>query len=493
MRAARSQSYTSYLKSVAFVALATISSEVLYRYFDVTHLSMLFSAAILSAALLYGQAQAYLATLCAFLIFHYYYLEPRFTIKFERVDDFTVLVGFVMVSMLAGNLSRRIRVEADRNEDLAANTSRLFGASQRFSRVESEAEIREILAESIASTTGGQAVVGDRGQSWISPPGFEIDRKLLDQAVVAMGAATPGGHFQISDPLWRGRALRPGDGSLGFALWKQGAENQIAQEDQQVVDVLIDLGATAIARARLSHERAEVETLARTQRLRDALLSSISHDLRTPLTAILASASSLREFGDKFTRATRTDLLITIEEEAQRLNRFVANLLSMTRLESGNLSPDRHPFNGSEVVNRVVDRLRRTGRQVDYRSDAESLTILGDPILLEQALENVVDNAVRYSSGDGGISVSTHLAPEEVAIVVADQGKGVPPSEYERIFDKFYRSPSANDVQGTGLGLSIARGLVMAMDGTIRAKGRPDGQQGLVVEFVLRRGGEAIA
>lgn len=493
LRTANYHSYTSYLASVTFVAVATISSEVLYRYFDVTHLSMLFSAAILSSALLYGQAQAYLATFCAFMIFHYYYLEPRFTIKFERVDDFTVLAGFVIVSMLAGNLSRRIRVEADRNEDLAANTSRLFGASQRFSRVESEAEIREILAESIASTTGGPAIVVDRGRSWISPPAFEVDPHFLDQASAAAGTLALGGHFHTSDPLWLGRALRPGDGGLGFVLWKKGPEGQIAREDQQVVDVLIDLGATAISRARLSHERAEVETLARTQRLRDALLSSISHDLRTPLTAILASASSLREFGDKFTKATRTDLLITIEEEAQRLNRFVANLLSMTRLESGMLSLDRHPFNGSEVVNRVVDRLRRTGREVDHRTDAESLTILGDPLLLEQALENVVDNAVRYSTGEGRISVTTRKGQDEVAIVVTDEGKGVPPSEYERIFDKFYRSPGAAEVQGTGLGLSIARGLVLAMDGTIQAKGRPDGRRGLVVEFVLRRGGEGLA
>lgn len=486
------KSYSSYVSAVAFVALAAIMSEVLYRYFSVTHLSMLFSAAILSAALLYGQAQAYLATFCAFIIFHYYYLEPRFTIKFERADDFTVLAGFVIVSMLAGNLSRRIRLAAERNEGLAANTARLFGASQRFSRVESEAEIRMLLAESIASTTGGPASVVDRGQCWSYPEAFELDRNLLNEAELA-ASTSRGDHFRLSDPAWLGRRLRPGDDGLGFVVWKQGFEDQAAQEDQQVIDVMVDLGATAIVRARLSRERAEVDTLARTQRLRDALLSSISHDLRTPLTAILASASSLREFGDQFTAATRSDLLITIEEEAQRLNRFVANLLNMTRLESGMLSLHRHPFDGSEVVNRVVDRLRRTGRQVDHQPDADSITIIGDPLLMEQALENVVDNAVRYSDAGGQISVKTVLSRDEVAIEVADEGKGVPSSEFERIFEKFYRSSGALEIQGTGLGLSITRGLVMAMDGAVRAKARPDGRSGLVVEFVFRRGSEGLA
>ncbi|OXE37663.1 MAG: hypothetical protein CGW95_00355 [Phenylobacterium zucineum] len=488
-----SKIYNSYFMTLGFVAIAAVLSEILYRYFDVTHLSMLFSAAILSSALIYGQYQSYLATICAFFIFHFYYLEPRFSIKFERVDDFTVLAGFIIVSMLSGNLSRRIRKESDRNEELAENTSRLFGASQKFSRVDSEEEIREILSESIAITSGGSAICVDRIQVWQFPNSFEVDHHLLALAAESLARATVAGHFQVPDSGWQGRMLKPGDASLGFVIWRVARESQVSSEDQQVIDVMIDLGATAIARARLSRERAEIETLARTQRLRDALLSSISHDLRTPLTAILASASSLREFGAQFSQATRTDLLVTIEEEAQRLNRFVANLLSMTRLESGMLSLDRHPFNGSEVINRVVDRLRRTGCKVDHPSNTDALIVLGDPLLLEQALENVADNAARYSKGVGGISIKTRIEDDGVVIEVADEGSGLPASEYERIFDKFYRADSAGDVQGTGLGLSIARGLVMAMDGSVRAKSRSDGRRGLVIEFVLRHGGEALA
>ncbi len=276
-------------------------------------------------------------------------------------------------------------------------------------------------------------------------------------------------------------------------MWRRDGAVAVSEEENKVIDVLIDLGATAVARSRLSREHAEIETLARTQRLRDALLSSLSHDLRTPLTAILASASSLRAFGTRFTRETRDDLLATIEQEAQRLNRFVANLLNMTRLEAGMLTLDSHAFNGSEVANRVVDRLQRSGRPVDRSSEFGALTVIGDPLLLEQALENVLENALRYSKGEGRVTVVTRMAQEHVAIEVTDEGPGVPSDEYELIFDKFYRSSNSDKIQGTGLGLSIARGLVMAMDGTVRARSRSDGRQGLVVEFLLRRGGEGLA
>lgn len=448
---------------------------------------MIFSAAILVSALLYGAPFAYFATFLSFVIFHYYYLEPRFEIKFERVDDFTVLIGFLLVSLLAGSLAGRIRKEAERNQLLAATTAKLFEASRKFSQVETEDEIRAILIESIAGATSSPVVLVDAGQSKFFPASFKMDTHLLKGLDSVAGLPGPNGHFQAPDPNWVGRTLRPQDKSLGYVAWRSG------DHDQQIVDVMVDLGAAAISRARLSRERTEVDTLARTQRLRDALLSSISHDLRTPLAAIIAAASSLREFGEKFSRETWSDLLGAIEEEAQRLNRFVANLLSMTRLESGMVTVDRHAFAASEVINRVADRARRSGREVSQNLEGSPITIEGDPLLFEQALENVVENALRYSAPGGEITINARELGRDVAIEVADEGSGVPAGEFEMIFDKFYRSPTTANIQGTGLGLSITRGLVMSMNGNVRAKERLDGRPGLVVEFTLPKGEASLA
>jgi K+-sensing histidine kinase KdpD len=284
---------------------------------------------------------------------------------------------------------------------------------------------------------------------------------------------------------WRTRPLRADGALLGVAAWRGPAEQEVAPEDDPLVAVLTDLGAAAVMRARLAAARSEIEAMARTQQLRNALLSSISHDLRTPLAAILASASSLKDFGERFSPDVRADLVTTIQEEAIRLNRFVANLLSMTRLESGALDLDRQTFAVLEVIDRVAVRFERPERPIRRAMTDVGLLASGDPILLEQALGNVVENAIRYGPEGAAVTLRAWRDDGAVRIEVEDEGRGVPAPDLDRIFEKFYRSPGAAMVQGTGLGLSIARGLVEAMDGAITARARDDGQPGLVVSLIL--------
>ncbi|MCX7588971.1 sensor histidine kinase, partial [Phenylobacterium sp. 58.2.17] len=282
---------------------------------------------------------------------------------------------------------------------------------------------------------------------------------------------------------WRLRPLRADGQALGLAAWRSTGRLH-ADDDERLVDVLVDMAAAAIARSRLSGAQAEIQARERTDQLRHALLSSISHDLRTPLAAILASASSLREFGDRFDAAVRDDLTLTIQEEAERLNLFVGNLLNMTKLEAGALSIEPVSFGMSEVVGRVVQRLgKRAGdRELVAGAGGGDLAALGDPILAEQALANVVENAVRFSPNGARIDVCAARAGGQVVVEVQDEGPGVPDADLARIFDKFYRSPAtAAGQQGTGLGLSITRGLVEAMGGAVEARARADGRPGLVV------------
>jgi len=470
-----------YAVALGLVATSTVLAETIYRIFDTDRLSMVFLAGVLVTAVTLGPGPAYFAAAVAFVVYDIYLVEPRFQFTMTSAEDFIVLMAFLAVAVLTGGLAGRLR-EAQRRAEVRARTSgALFRASEEFSASDNEDAVRQALAHRIAEA-GRQAVVFHDGGWRSAPSEIEPPRALIELArAPAAQAAT------AEAAGWRLRPLR-GDGqALGLAAWRS-TERMATDDDERLVDVLVDMAGAAIARSRLAGERAEMQARARTEQLRNALLSSISHDLRTPLAAILASASSLREFGDRFDAAVREDLTLTIQEEAERLNRFVGNLLNMTKLESGALSIEGVTFGVGEVIDRVAQRERRRAgeRELACLIPAEGLSARGDPILFEQALANVVENAVRFSANGARIDIAGRREDGRVVVEVADEGPGVPAADLPMIFEKFYRSPTtAAAQQGTGLGLSITRGLVEAMGGEVSAEPRPDGRAGLLVAMSL--------
>ncbi|MBA4011351.1 MAG: hypothetical protein C0481_05745 [Phenylobacterium sp.] len=474
----RARGALRYLAALGMVAVSTVVAEVIYRVFHTDRLSMVFLAGVLVAAVTLGPGPAYFAAAVAFLVYDIYLVEPRFVFTMTSAEDFLVLFVFLAVAVLTGGLAGRLREAQRRAETRARTSGALFRASEEFSASGHEDAVRQALAHRIAET-GREAVVFEDGRWWSAPTGIEPPERLVRAALDPAAQIAPS---EID--RWRLRPLRADGQELGLAAWRSTGRLQ-ADDDERLVDVLVDMAAAAIARSRLSGARAEMQARERTEQLRHALLSSISHDLRTPLAAILASASSLREFGDRFDAAVRDDLTLTIQEEAERLNLFVGNLLNMTKLESGALSIEPVTFGMGEVVGRVVQRLgKRAGdRELVAQAGGDELAALGDPILAEQALANVVENAVRFSPNGARIEVCARRTDNgQVVVEVWDEGPGVPDADLAMIFDKFYRSPAtAAGQQGTGLGLSITRGLVEAMGGTASARPRPDGRTGLVV------------
>jgi len=202
---------------------------------------------------------------------------------------------------------------------------------------------------------------------------------------------------------------------------------------------------------------------------------------------VLASATSLLEFGDQFDAKTRHDLTATIQEEAERLNAFVTNLLNMTRLESGALPTETSAFDLDEVVDRTRRRFERLrGRRTITCALGEGAGLaVGDPVLFEVALANVLDNAIRYTPDGGTIALSSFPEDGQVVVRVADEGPGVAEAELPKLFDKFYRGAQAKRTPGTGLGLSIVRGVMQGMGGQATAQPREDGKSGLVLSLIL--------
>ena len=251
----------------------------------------------------------------------------------------------------------------------------------------------------------------------------------------------------------------------------------LTPERRRLLDALTDQGGLAIERVRLVQDLDRAKLLTETDRLRQALLTSISHDLRTPLASVLGAASTLRDLDGALDPASKTELLGTVIDEAERLNRFIANLLDMTRLEAGAVAPNLAEHDVGEIVGSA---LRRAGKILDAHhvvvETAPDLPMLDlDAVLLEQVLFNLLDNAAKYAPAGSTIRVQTWQDRSQIHLQVLDEGDGLPPGDVERIFDKFYRARKGDRVRaGTGLGLAIARGFVEAMRGTITAANRTD-------------------
>jgi two-component system, OmpR family, sensor histidine kinase KdpD len=272
--------------------------------------------------------------------------------------------------------------------------------------------------------------------------------------------------------------LRTGSGPVGvLGIDRDTPGPLLTPDDRRLLDALCDQAAVAIERISLAKGLDEARVLAETERLRAALLTSLSHDLRTPLAAILGTVSSLRRFPERYSPAEREELLATLQDEAERLNRFVSNLLDMTRLESGAIELKLELIDLAEIVG---SGLQRAGKvlaghrvEVDIAPDLPMLRL--DGVLFEQVLFNLLDNAAKYSPAGSRIDIRATRDGELVEIEVVDEGPGIPAADLQRIFDKFYRVQAQDRRRaGTGLGLAICRGFVEALGGWIAARNRRD-------------------
>ena len=474
-----------YYAAFLLVLWATAAAEGFHRIANAPRVPMLFLAAVLITAFLFGAAPAYFAAALAFVVFNIYVAAPDFDFTFAP-EDFITLLVFFAVAMLTGNLTGRVRDEAMRNKTRADTMAQLFEATREFSRVADEDFIRQRLANRIAAMVGGTAIVRAVEPGGPAPVDFELPAEAAFEEVFRRAEAAPSSHASHTFGSWVVRALVSEEECLGAAAWRIRREHPMREDEQAFVELMIDAGAAAIARASLARQVAESEGRETAENLRNALFSSISHDIRTPLTSIIGSASTLREFPESLESGVTEDLLDNISEEAERLNTYVSNLLNMTKLESGVFAAEHSAFTVREVLDRLAGRLnRQSGREVKVLCPQPDVQALGDPVLFEQALANVLENAVRYTPQSGRIRLFCRRRDACVVVAVADEGTGVKAQELPLLFVKFYRAASTERLPGTGLGLSITKGLVEAMGGSVSARNRSGGRRGLVVTMTL--------
>jgi two-component system sensor histidine kinase KdpD len=277
----------------------------------------------------------------------------------------------------------------------------------------------------------------------------------------------PPAHFQFR-PL---SSTKGPLGVVGFA--PDDDEDAPSSAAEGAIQSFIDQAAVAIERTLLVDQAAKAETSAEAERLRASLLSSVSHDLKTPLASIVGSVTSLRQLGAKMPKRDQDDLLATIEEEAERLSLFVSNLLDMTKIEAGALDIRRETIDIGDALRDAVDRARAhsPARTIEISVDENLPHVRGDSVLIQQVFFNLLDNANKYSDPQSVTRVIASREQNSVSVTIADSGIGIPPEALKKVFAKFFRvAGSDGRSAGTGLGLSIAAGIVEAMGGTIYAE-----------------------
>jgi two-component system sensor histidine kinase KdpD len=467
------------------VAVALGIGELIQPNLGIENVDLVFLTAVVGVAVRWGLMPSLFASVLASLAYNFFFLPPIYTFTITDPNNVAAFLFFIVVALIVSNVAARGRTEAVIAQGRVRTVESLYSFSRKLAGVGTMDDVLWASAYQAALMLKVRVVLLlPEGNSIAVKAGYPPE-DTLDEADIAAakwawennraagrGSDTLPGAKRLFLPMRTGRGAI---GVVGIDSDKPGP--LLTPDGRRLLDALIDQSALAIERVNLVGDLERARRTAETDRLRSALLTSISHDLKTPLAAVLGTAGTLRNLSDQLSEAQKADLLATIIDESERLNRFIANLLDMTRLESGAVVPNAALHDPGEIVgtalNRATKILARHRVEVDLAAGLPMLQL--DAVLFEQVLFNLLDNAAKYAPAETTIRIRGWQDGQSVCLQVIDEGGGIPPGDLERIFDKFYRVQKGDQVRaGTGLGLAISRGFVEALHGTITAANRAD-------------------
>jgi two-component system sensor histidine kinase KdpD len=461
--------WPGYARATVIVAIATGLAFLMFSFFETSDLIMVYLLAILAVGMRHGRGPSLFASVLSVAAFDFFFVPPYLTFAVSDMRHAVTFAVMLVVGFVISSLTVRLRAQADAAREREQRTAALYAMSRELASTRGIDELLGVAIRHIAEVFRSQVIVllPDAGGR-VSPrrgSGAQLDMDAGELGVsqwvyehrqhAGLGTATLPGASALYLPLL---APRGPVGVLGVRPAHRRAFD--APEQLHQLETFANQTALAIERALLADEAQQAQVRVETERLRSSLLSSVSHDLRTPLATITGATGTLLEEGSRFDAATRQELLESVREEAERLNRLVQNLLEMTRLESGalQLRKDWHPL--EEVVGAALRRLgkRLADRRVTTRVPADLPLVPMDDVLVEQVLINLLDNTLKYTPPDTPISIIATATDQAVTVEVADRGPGLPAGEEGHVFEKFYRGASTT-ARGAGLGLSICQGI----------------------------------
>ena len=519
--------------------LITAIIYTLHLYPTIPDISLAYLLIVLALASTRGLYASVLAALVAFSSFDYFLVPPLYTFTIGRFEEWLALFVFLATAIITGQLASAMRLRAEQASRQARETRILYELVRATNSEEDLEQQLSIVAHAIVDVFSSWGVrdcaillPGASGKLTLQASALQLDKEAKlssdeeataswvmtqDQAVElhdvslapqlstsaapraivrSTAAIHPMRRYMRMIPLKMGqkvvgvvRLLIEDDPRLFTREKSLGIDRDRSNPATAFFWTFLDQAASVIERARLRRESLQIELLKRTDALRAALLSSVSHDLRTPLSSIKAAASSLLQEDVQWDEEARRSFALAIEHEADRLNRLVGNLLDMSRIEGGALKPEKEWYPVDELIHDVLDHMQPVlqERTVQTHLPDDLPPVELDYLQMDQVLTNLIENAVRYTPPESPIEVSAQIDGEQMVISVADRGPGIPQADKERIFDKFYRvlatQRNAVSVPGSGLGLAVSKGLVEAHGGHIWVEDRPGG--GSIFRFTL--------
>jgi two-component system sensor histidine kinase KdpD len=450
-----------YTLSAIAAMLAPVALAQLFPRLEQTNIALLYLLAVLISATNFGLGPAILSSALAFLSFNFFFVPPLHTLTVSDPQDILRLFTFLFVAVIASSLAGHAHEQADTAERRAAELAALYGLSQAIS---AEVDLERILP--VAAETAAQLLGVPHCAVLLYDGG-----RLVERASYGQPATRPAKHADAF--------LRAGPRVLGVLRVTQRslAEPLTSAEQEQQKTIAAQL-VLVLERARLAEAAGQAHALAESDRLKSALLSSVSHDLRTPLAVIKGAATNLLQEDVGWEAAARREFLITINQETDHLNRLVGNLLDMSRIEAGALNPARSWQDLGELIGEIAERLRPRldghPLELDLPDDLPPVQISYTQI--DQVLTNLVENAAKYTPPGTPIGVRAQSVDAEVQVEILDSGPGIPDTMISHIFDKFFRTVEPErHADGTGLGLAICKGIVEAHGGRIWVENRPSG------------------
>jgi len=486
---------------MAVLLLSTAVAELFRSALSTANIALLYLTAVSVIGIRRGVRPALVASVVSLAALSFFHAEPRFDFRSGHPEDWETLVCFALTSLVTGNLAGRFRRQLDETRSVAERNERLYEISRLLAVASRGEEIVQVVRREVSAALGGETLILlDQPDGGLVPAhalAAELEPIDRSAAEVAYGKLRVAGRGTDThgESTWHFLPLQGDRRALGvLALRRPLDARPVEAENARLLVALCHLAAVALDRHRLAEEIRAAQMLTETEKLRTALLLSVSHDLRTPLASIIGAASTLEDLREALPPSDQEELLQTVLSEAARLDRFVANLLDMTRIEYGGLEPrpawcDLRDLI-AEATRGLSSVLGQRKLEVELSEDFPLLYI--DGVLLERVLENLIDNAAKYSSTNSPLRLTAHRDGARAVLRLFDRGPGIPHDQREAVFTLFHRVREADKrAAGTGLGLAICRGLVEALGGEISLEDGADGK-GLCAEVRVPLGGPRV-
>lgn len=475
----------AFVWSTAAVAAAIVSGRLFSALAPLPNISMVFLMAVLFSAVSFGMRPAIYASMLSFLSYNFFFIEPLHTFQVAQPHELLALSIFLIVAFVTSALAGRVRDQARAANERARSMRRLYEFTWKLSGLTDVDAAADGAAGEIHTSLRRPAVIllhrdGELSLAAAWPPEDTLDAQTLEAARLSFARNEPAGcgTETLSSAQWHFIPLRTQSRSVGVVGIARDARGIAPDfEARALLGTLAEQTAAALERSFLAQEMVVARNTAEAERVRNILLASVSHDFCTPLASILGSATSLLDYRDRLDDKLQLGLLANIKAEAEGLDEMVRNLLAIARIDAGALELRRDWVDLREIVERVVSLAKRRGATLSFILELppELPMIAADAILIEQALFNVVNNAVSHTPAGTRVVIDAVVTPQSVSLRVTDNGPGIPADALPRVFEKFVRAgashtPGADKGEGTGLGLAITKGIVVAHGGSVGAE-----------------------